>query len=953
MSTTLFGAALEVDGTPFKVTNCTIREGYNAGWSCEVSKRTPDREKTVSSLANQLAEDGIEAGKKSTLLLGTMDSQDVLTSFRRWPCMIDNIRVINQSTKSTRAEYQLHLVDPITYMAGNSIWGAYRLTSLAEIIGGVLSLAGGGSGEPTLNPILNGMPKIKISHSYRNSLDSIPYMIAAGETLEEWLDHVAGQLGIRFEMLGMMTDEGEILKLMIYDGEPDTNPENVIDMEFSTQKSTTQLFITNYSQRTYYPYRGYVLDDATLGDIYNYGATGAVGRVISEHKIGVDESQRRSQYPTLGSSLESFLMYGESRQMGCRPGRLINFGDSSTDKTKYQLANVVHSLSGSQPDNYDNVLHMLDGGYAWHPMSPPSRSPIVVGATVDSGSNYRRNDPVPRDRLGQIFIRFPFIPTSITSSSDDEIIGFVDANADGQLTLSDFSQFAIDDFTDKNKKAAWDIELANLEKGSYDGTGELDVQKRKDAELYKSYKEAKANDVSDRDNDGVITSRDAAVSNELSSLLKDDDKKAALRKQWEELKRSINTNEFGRQFTVDGHEFYSVNEADAWDEDVAILKGGGYDEALDTDTAPGQIEERKDTLKRYIIYREMAVRKFIESYSNEVKKSLLDTLIEEAHNKREQEIAKTAASFHMQDPVSIATTQNALRGTPGYVRKTPGVIPFRYKLPSSIVNFLVSLDSEDATRPDTMRSQLADFGIPDSAESLLSVAIPDEYSYDFGEGFRLGLRLYAKAGVATPHQVMYNYANTTSEVDSGGLIALLAAAGQGVSVTNDNLYDYDVVQEYGVWFDRDYDDYFTRTQDQKDSIKDAAEKEEKWPPRIPLSIVGPIAGAYHGFIPSHRQGDSCRIAVYSPFSAEIIGFQYRNNQKIGTQNAKVLTGFIIDHNGAYEWSGVLFRKTNDAEVGFAVDVQDDTFFDPLYRTSWLLSGVSTYESHAASEGVEI
>ena len=64
-----------------------------------------------------------------------------------------------------------------------------------------------------------------------------------------------------------------------------------------------------------------------------------------------------------------------------------------------------------------------------------------------------------------------------------------------------------------------------------------------------------------------------------------------------------------------------------------------------------------------------------------------------------------------------------------------------------------------------------------------------------------------------------------------------------------------------------------------------------WPPTLLLAPVEPIAGSAHGFVRDHRQGDSCRVAVVSPFYAEIVGFGYRADRSLSART-RTLNGSL-------------------------------------------------------------
>ena len=961
-------AIIKVDDIQTTVPLCLVKESYNAGWRCDAFLFGPVEDDPFRDFMNDVTENRrIQPGKTATLLLGLLDSNEKTTVLRHWPCVIDNVKVEVDAIVKQDHECHIYLVDPVTYMAKNTVWGVYRFTSLAEVIGGVLALAGGGSGTPTLTPLIPDMPSITITSNYRESLNEIPYVIAAGETLEEWLDKVASHLGIRYEMLG--NNDGSV-QLMLSDKAPMVD--NVIDMEGSNVASETELVVYNYSSRTYASSRGFVLDDAFLGSIYNAGSPGGVGRVIFEQGIGFDESQARVYYPTYGAALESFLMYGESQQAEFRPGKIVSLSyGNSGEPNKWQLTNVMHTVKGN---TYKNISNLSRADNAWHPSAPIFSSPVLVGASVDSGPDYDTNDSVPRDRLGQIDIRFPFVPTS--DSSGTESVGFVDADRDGILTLDDFDPFTLNDFSENS--AEWESDLEKYDNGQYNDpyegqsnsqltaeqleTRNLYIKKRQELEKYKSYKVAKEKDSLDVDGDGLITSRDKIASNQLSTLLHDDDSKEEVKNQWEKFKNSLAMEEFGSAFNAGGVTYYSVDTADAFDAEVVKLRNGEYDDPDsdndDEKVSPlelAQLNETREKIKRYILYREWAIRKFIEAYDVETRDDILEIVISEAQETRESEI-EGDSTISKTDIAGVGIYKNELRGTPGYVNRSE-IYPYRFKLPASVVNFLVSDDSIPESHGAAMKDGLKTLESNQSAEILLSVAkIGTEYSFHLGADIKLVLYLYAKIGISRVYHKMYNYAGSSVDLGGGEILgevvtstditssgdqveiinfvptSTAGVAGQGLT-TIAGVSDYDMVIEYGLLFDDDYENYFSVTEKHRKNMEKYARESQKWPPRIPLRIVSPIAGGLHGFIPSHRQGDSCRVAVYNPFSAEIIGFQYRDNAKIGTDNVNAITGLVVDHNGASEWTGIVFRNITEDEIEFNNDV--DAEFDPDNKLTWM------------------
>ena len=91
---------------------------------------------------------------------------------RVWPCVVDRLQPYELD--ATAAACDVHLLDPVSFLAEQPIWGAYRSVSAGEIVGGVLSLAAGGDGKPTLSPLLPGLPAVRIAAGYRDGLGHPP-----------------------------------------------------------------------------------------------------------------------------------------------------------------------------------------------------------------------------------------------------------------------------------------------------------------------------------------------------------------------------------------------------------------------------------------------------------------------------------------------------------------------------------------------------------------------------------------------------------------------------------------------------------------------------------------------------------------------------------------------------------------------------------------------------------
>lgn len=78
------------------------------------------------------------------------------------------------------------------------------------------------------------------------------------------------------------------------------------------------------------------------------------------------------------------------------------------------------------------------------------------------------------------------------------------------------------------------------------------------------------------------------------------------------------------------------------------------------------------------------------------------------------------------------------------------------------------------------------------------------------------------------------------------------------------------------------------------------------PPELMLTVIQPMAGGEHGFVPAHRHGDMCQIIVHNPMAAEVIGFGFADHRRVDKRFLDVSMGVLADFN-AEQWSGIIFR----------------------------------------------
>ena len=71
-------------------------------------------------------------------------------------------------------------------------------------------------------------------------------------------------------------------------------------------------------------------------------------------------------------------------------------------------------------------------------------------------------------------------------------------------------------------------------------------------------------------------------------------------------------------------------------------------------------------------------------------------------------------------------------------------------------------------------------------------------------------------------------------------------------------------------------------------------------------------GGAHGFVSAHRQGDPCRVVIHSPLNAEIAGFAYRQDGRVGADLVDSTAGLVVRHQ-TDGFSGLVFRPDEDLD----------------------------------------
>ena len=445
-ATTQFGVFVDTpQGTKLPAVSLMLHEDRVGGWSgaMRLNPRRAGLEDTVQTL---LA-DGLKPGGAAVVRLTITGSGDLAdTSARIWPSVVTSVHATGAAEPDHA--YPLCAVtfrDPLTYLRGCPVWAAFAECPLADMLGGALSAITGGDGRPTRNPVLAGMPTIRIGEELRDGLDRVPYAISPGEPLGDWLNRLWGRLGVRCEMQG---DPSGGLDVWLRDGGPSTtklNRDRGVKMTFDSAKAPSANNLVMGGMEVHAPAsaRGALLDNLASGGAQRFGVSGAVETVHNEAELQLGEARRRAGFADANRRLAQAGITVTSRQPGLLPGRIVRLdaaaetaadsppagGDaeptaygSILGAERWQVAAVGHLCAQA---GYWNQTSLEKIGVPWRPAPPADAGPAIVSAVVDDGVS-KDGELVERDRMGRIPVRFPFVYDP--SGGDGEPNGAADGN---------------------------------------------------------------------------------------------------------------------------------------------------------------------------------------------------------------------------------------------------------------------------------------------------------------------------------------------------------------------------------------------------------------------------------------------------------------------------------------------------------------------------------------------
>ena len=795
-----------------------LQEGYNTGWggtAAIVASGNDETPMTSGTMLSAVMASGVRAGRAVSLQLVIHGGALNGTAARTWPCVVEGLRPYRVDDRS--AACYVALLDPVSFLAEQPIWGAYRSVSAGEVVGGALSLAAGGDGKPTLSPILPGMPQISIRASYRDSLATIPHAIAAGQTLGDWLSEFFALLGLRAE-LSCSDETGIVLELL--DSVPTRQP-----LEMTVVATRGDLAETETD------------DTGSSGGTSTGDGTGSSGGTSTGD--GTGSSGGESTGDGTGSS------GGESTGDGTGSSGGESTGDGTGSSGGESTGDGRILLTGHAA--FPGVPRR--GGIVDDPTLGSARAVYALGSAgaVLTGPGLDTNEAAGRIHRSLVGTYTEMLMVSATTGQPRMRVG-------EKLALSR-EVHAID---------AWQVAgvAHRLRGGGYDNDVTLlRGDKSWHPELPVHRPPVYVTGVVDGGNDYHIhepVPRDRLGRVKVSFPFTP----TPVGEEAAQIAAADTTGDMRillEDYTDEQIDSYTLDKA-TWDADVAKYEAGDFD-----DPYPGKTDD--------------------------------DLTAEELENREDLRASRARTLAYMAYLKASAD------------RDQDGVISDRDR----IISDKLSSRLKSAEGRERMQ-ELWNMGVKDRTrhfeETMTRYAMAEEFNRFGGnldpwaitqENVDAQLEYYKEGGGTDSYRTRYE-----------GKLADIEAREE-------------LVQEYGRLFEAERDGL---SEKEVAARRDAEEVADHWPPRIPLPVINPMAGAMHGFISAHRHGDTCRVAVYNPLTAEIVGFQYREDRRINEDVTSAVAGFVVEHDYSEAWSGVVFRRKDptveedDDEGGDSGDTDD-------------------------------
>ena len=427
---TEFRAVLDVTGLPgveVPALTVLVEDRPGGGWS-GVARVNP-RLASAETAFHTLLRDGLAPGSAVLVkLVVAPGSRYAGTVIRSWPSVVTSVSTRWWNSEGTKREAfaAIGFRDLLSFHRSRPIWAAFAGCSPGEMLGGVLANAAGGSGRPTREPVLPGMTTVvTVRERLRSEIGTVPYAIAAGDPMGYWLSRILGRLGVGLQTRG---DAAGRLLIDLSDGKPSEsglNRDGGVWMTVNPRAapSATNLVPSTTAAGAAVPERGALLDDPAKGGLKRFGRPGPVESVIVSDGTQVAEAEKRSTFRRVRESVSRVGLSMRSRLPGLLPGRVVKIGvpphlllgterdPSRVDgyvtlfgANEWQVAGVSHVYGSG---GYWNRADFVKIGAGWGSAMPPDDGLRLISGVVDDGET-EVGEPVVRDRLGRIPVRFPF-----------------------------------------------------------------------------------------------------------------------------------------------------------------------------------------------------------------------------------------------------------------------------------------------------------------------------------------------------------------------------------------------------------------------------------------------------------------------------------------------------------------------------------------------------------------
>ena len=406
--TTLDGSTVP----PLRPERLVLKESVLGGWNGFARVQGGEQASIIEAfwnVSNRHFHPGLPITVR-VMSVGEDDADSRGSLVRSWPSVVTKVGS-STSPKDGRAFSHIYFQDTVGYLSARHVWGVFRDCSLAEAVGGAISLAADGGGQPVLSPLTEGLPAVDIAQVLRPALGSFPYIVAAGSSLGVLLARLFRRLGVRMEMRGF----DERIEVTLKDGPPDGFQVNVT-LGDSASAHTGVVLDRNVEAR--HATRDTVLDNPSMGATMRVLQKGAVGHVVTSAGTDFNEAVFRANFAAdhdyvTGVGVELLTgqpdiapggrvqfdrwLFDENEMLALEPPGQPGVG-RVRDGAHWQVGSVMHLLEAGA---YNNKANLWRDGVAWRQRPVNGESVTMLTGVVNDGSS----DPgevVSRDRLGRI-----------------------------------------------------------------------------------------------------------------------------------------------------------------------------------------------------------------------------------------------------------------------------------------------------------------------------------------------------------------------------------------------------------------------------------------------------------------------------------------------------------------------------------------------------------------------